>query len=119
MRAEYHEKSSWKIKDYDFIAAKDIALALPIEYEKYDSVQTAKNLPPSTFIVAAHFNDMNGKQKTKEVLRVRVAIYNKDIGQLLRDDSFETNIMRGLNKKGVLSDSVWSIRMWGVAFPKA
>ena len=106
---EYHENISWRIKDDEFIAAKELALTPPKEFEDYENIATISNLPPSTFIVSAHFNDIEGKQKTKQLLKISSSPYNEEIEKLIKDKYFEGDILRSLSKKNITPDSVWLI----------
>jgi len=106
---DYHQNICWPVKEEEFSAAKNIALNPPKEYEDYENIESANTEPSSTFIVAVHFNDTEGMQKTKEALKIGALPYNRDISALLNDISLEYEIKHALVKKGIKSDSVWSI----------
>jgi len=107
---EYHENISWKIKPSDLLAAKDLALLPPKEFEDYESTFLIDNTPPSTFFITALFNDFDGNPKIMgDILKVSASPYNMDIGQLISDETFEKNIQNSLGKKDVASSSVYGI----------
>lgn len=66
-------------------------------------------LPPSRFIVKAHFNDTEGQQKAKDILKPQAELYGRDISILLKDESLGGELNRSLVLKGVCPQSVWSI----------
>lgn len=105
---DYHENISWKIKGNQLKAAQLIASKPTIEYENYEKVDSDKHLP-SIFIIAAHFNDEEGNQKTKEILKIEAEQYNRDLPLLLKCESLEMRVNESFVKKGISSASVWSV----------
>jgi hypothetical protein len=106
---EYHENISWKIKDKDYIEAKNLALSAPEFIEGYDEKPSSKPSLPSTFIITAIFSDINNDRKVKKVLKVPATQYGLDIKQLTCDKSLDKNINKSLNKNGIASELVWGI----------
>lgn len=68
-----------------------------------------KNIQPRRFIVAAHFDDASGGQKTKTVLTINALFFGMKIDQLIRGRGLEKEIRMSLGKRGILTDAVWSI----------
>ena len=107
---EYHENISWKIKSHEFMQAKELALAPPKEFEDYENISLTNNIPPSTFIITALFNDIDGNPKImSDILKISASPYNMDIGKLISDRTFGRDIQNTLEKKDVASNSVYGI----------
>jgi len=105
----YYENICFRIKDSEFKTAKEIAQSPPKKYEDYENVTSANNQSPNTFIVSAHFDDIEGNQKTKIVVKTTATPYKLDLSNFIKDKSLEGDIQRALIKKGIKTDSVWSI----------
>jgi hypothetical protein len=92
---DYHSNLTWKVDSNTLINAKEKAC----EYIPNDTTKSKE--PPSIIIVKARYMSDHGYQKTSTLTKFKAAYYNDDIYNVLKDESFESEVDYYCKLKGI------------------
>ena len=114
LRLQFKISTTRKITEKDLQKVKELTLKDQSRKLKEKPQDQTKKLP-TNFYVTIMYLDIDGKQKAKEIMKLKVSdgIYGTSINELLKtnyfEDQFYINLFHEANLRGIKKENIWSV----------